>query len=298
MEKPEERENINSPGKPSPFRKACMKIIVSAITIYCIIAFLLTILQRRIIYYPYKLDKRYEFPPFVPGMREVFIECADGKTINGLYSPGSDEKPVILMFHGNAGNIIHREFLIKGFHRLGYSTLITDFHGYGKSEGSPSEHAFYLDGEAAVSWLDSEIGTKPENIVVFAKSIGSGVGCELAVRHQVKGLILETPFASTSAVASSHFPYNLLPTSLLILDKFANIKKINRVNTPLLFIHGTRDRIVPCKNSKRLFEKAEEPKELYLIEGAGHNNVQDKGGKEYWEKVDSWIRGLEQYRQK
>ena len=269
-----------------------MKIIVSAITIYLVILFILTVFQRKIIYYPYKLDKRFEFPMYVPQLEEVFITCEDGCTINGLFAPGREERPVILMFHGNAGNITHRDFLLQGFNRLGYPVLLIDYHGYGKSKGTPSESNLYLDGEASLKWLLEEKNIKPEQIVIFAKSLGSGVAAEVATKNSFKGLILETPFSSIASVARSHFPYNCFPVGLLIIDKYDTISKIGEIHCPLLFIHGTRDMIVDKKESERLFEKANMPKEMYLIEGADHNDVQFIEPQKYWDKVSNWLDGL------
>ncbi|MBW2552662.1 MAG: alpha/beta hydrolase [Deltaproteobacteria bacterium] len=269
-----------------------MKIIISAITIYLVILFVLTVFQRKIIYYPYKLDKQFEFPMYVPQLEEVFITCEDGCTINGLFAPGREDRPAILIFHGNAGNITHRDFLLQGFNKLGYPVLLIDYHGYGKSEGTPSERNLYLDGEASLKWLLEEKNIKPEQIVIFAKSLGSGVAVEVATKNPFKGLILETPFSSIASVARSHFPYNCFPVGLLIVDKFDNISKIKEIYCPLLFMHGTRDMIVDKKESERLFEKANIPKEMYLIEGADHNNVQLVEPQKYWDKVSDWLGGL------
>jgi pimeloyl-ACP methyl ester carboxylesterase len=190
-----------------------MKTILYLALIYCVLLVMLTVFQRKIIYYPYTLDKDFAFPPYVPELEEVFITCDDACTINGLFAPGSKNKPAVLIFHGNAGNITHRDFLLRGFNTLGYSALLIDYHGYGKSEGTPSEKNLYRDGKAALEWLTKEKNRQPEDIVLFGKSLGSGVAVELATRHSFKGLILESAFTSIASVARSHFPYNCFPVS-------------------------------------------------------------------------------------
>jgi len=274
-------------------RKTMMKIIISAITIYLVTLFIMTVFQRKIIYYPYKLDKNFKFPKYVPELEEVFITCEDGCTINGLFASGRVHKPVILIFHGNAGNITHRDFLLQGFHKLGFAVLLIDYHGYGKSEGTPSEKNLYLDGDTSLQWLREEKNFMPEQIVLFGKSLGSGVGIELATKHSFKGLILETPFASTASVARYHFPYNCFPVRLLVIDKFDNISKIKNIHSPLLFIHGTRDNIVDKKESEKLYKKANLPKEMYLVEGADHNDIQYVEPQKYWYRIYDWIGGIE-----
>ncbi len=278
---------------PLPLRKAVMKIFISAVTIYLIVVFIVTLFQRKIIYYPHKLDTRYEFPPYVPAIEEFFAQCDDGVRLNGLFAPGKPGKPLILMFHGNAGNITHREFMVQSFSSYGYPVCIIDYHGYGKTGGFPSEENFYKDGETVLRWLDSEKNITSEHIVVFAKSLGSGVGVELALRYHFAGLILETPFASTVHVARAHFPYNVMPAGILIRDRFSNIDKIGRITSPVLIIHGTRDAVVPTINSNLLFDKAPEPKKLFIIDGAGHDNVQFVDPITYWKTVSTWISELQ-----
>jgi fermentation-respiration switch protein FrsA (DUF1100 family) len=274
-------------------RKKVMEIIISAIAIYLVILLILTVFQRKIIYYPYKLDKQFDFPMYVPKLEEVFIACEDGCTINGLFAPGRENKPAVLRFHGNAGNVTHRDFLLQGFNKLGFAVLLVDYHGYGKSEGTPSERNLYFDGDASLKWLREEKHIKPEQILIFAKSLGSGVAVELATKNSFKGLILEAPFSSTVSVARSHFPYNCFPVKLLIIDKFDNISKMKKIHSPLLFIHGTNDNIIDKKESEKLFAKANMPKDIYLVEGADHNDIQFVEPQKYWDKISDWINGLE-----
>ena len=93
------------------------KIIVSLFIIYGSVLLLLFLFQRSAIYYPHKLDQQFRFPPYVPGLEEVFITCDDGCVINGLFVPGRSDKPTVLIFHGNAGNVTHRDFLLREFSR-------------------------------------------------------------------------------------------------------------------------------------------------------------------------------------
>ena len=271
-----------------------MKIILYLAAAYLAFLVILTVFQRKLIYFPYKLAKEFEFPPYVSQLEEVFITCDDGITINGLFVPGKEEKPTILIFHGNAGNITHRDLILQGFNELGCPVLLIDYHGYGKSEGNPSEDNLYLDGKASLAWLAKEKNRNPEEIVLFGKSLGSGVAVELATRYLFKGLILESPFTSIASIAGSHFPYMLFPVRLLAVDKFDNAAKISKINVPLLIIHGTEDTIVDTREGKRLFQLANIPKELFLIEGADHNNIQYYNPQNYWTTVGGWLEGLQQ----
>jgi fermentation-respiration switch protein FrsA (DUF1100 family) len=277
----------------TPARKKVMDIIIPALVIYLVLLFILVVFQRKIIYYPYVLDKDFTFPMYVPALEEVFIPCEDGVTINGLYAPGKENKPAFLILHGNAGNITHRDIFLQRFNNLGCSVLLIDYHGYGKSEGSPSEKTLYLDGEASLKWLSEKKQIAAAQIILFAKSLGSGVAVELATKNHFKGLILETPFSSIPAVARTHFPYNCFPVNYMTIDKFDNISKIEKIECPILFIHGTRDTIIDKRESEKLFAKANMPKEIYLVEGADHNTIQDVASPKYWDTISAWMSRLE-----
>jgi fermentation-respiration switch protein FrsA (DUF1100 family) len=269
-----------------------MKALLTLATCYLIFLIILTLFQRKFIYFPYKLDKEFEYPSYVSEMEEVFITCENGNTINGLFVPGKDTFPTVVIFHGNAGNVTHRDIILQGFNRLGYAVLLIDYQGYGKSEGTPSEKNLYLDGRASLEWLSKEKKVKPEEIVFFGKSLGSGVAVELATKNRFKGLILESPFTSIASVARSHFPYKFFPVNLLLIDKFDNAAKIHRVNSPLLITHGTEDTIVNKEEGEKLFKQANMPKKLYLIEGADHNNIQYYNPQKYWETIAEWLANL------
>ena len=269
-----------------------MKTLLSLAAFYLICLAILTLFQRKFIYFPYKLDKEFEFPRYASQLEEVFITCENGNIINGLYAPGKDTFPTVLIFHGNAGNITHRDIILQGFNRLGYAVLLIDYQGYGKSEGTPSEKNLYLDGKASLKWLSKEKKVNPEEIVLFGKSLGSGVAVELATQNSFKALILESPFTSIASVARSHFPYKFFPVSLVLIDKFDNAAKIHRVDSPLLITHGTEDTIVDKKEGEKLFKQANMPKELYLIEGGDHNNIQYYNAQTYWATIAEWLEGL------
>jgi len=266
-----------------------LKILISLFVLYGSVLFLLALFQRSFIYYPHTLDRQFVFPPYVPGQEEVFITCGDGCTISGLFIPGREDKPVILIFHGNAGNITHRDFLLREFSRLKCAVLLIDYHGYGKSEGSPTEKNLCLDAQASLEWLANEKNVRPDQVLLYGESLGSGVAIELATRYKCRGLILVTPFSTLASVAGYHFPFNCFPVSLVLRDTFDNQAKIARVHAPLLFLHGTADEIVDAKDSTALYELANPPKQIHLIEGADHNGLPFHNPGRYWSLIGEWI---------
>lgn len=235
---------------------------------YFLIIILLYIIQTRMIFFPGKLARNYKFKTSA-GSTEVFLQTGDGETINGIFrrAPGKD---VILYFHGNAGDLSGWHFVAEDFSQTDHSTLIIDYRGYGKSTGSISEKGFYEDAEAAYQFLLKE-DFHDENIIIYGRSIGCGVAVELARRHVVKGLVLESAFTSLTDLADEKLPF-FFP-SVYLRFSFNNLKKINMVRSPVIFIHGSTDSLIPSAHCKELYKRFTGKKKLILIEGGSHNDL-------------------------
>mmetsp|Transcript_18877 Transcript_18877/g.39726 ORF Transcript_18877/g.39726 Transcript_18877/m.39726 type:complete len:360 (-) Transcript_18877:453-1532(-) len=184
--------------------------------------------------------------------------------------------PTILYSHANAedlGNIYPWcKFLSK---MLGVNIFAYDYTGYGLAtdQGDPSEDYCFADISAAFSYLTSVLQIPPSSIILYGRSLGSGPSCYLAARtaeeeHPVGGLILHAPFLSV---------YRIVLESGCTLpgDRFPNVDFAPSIRSPVLFIHGTKDSIVPFHHSERLLETVLEPyrAEPVFIKGMGHNNV-------------------------
>ncbi|MEE9325466.1 MAG: alpha/beta hydrolase [Dehalococcoidia bacterium] len=246
---------------------------------------------NRYIFYPDKelisTPADYDLP-----FEDVYFPTADGLKLHGWFVPG--ERDVAwLWFHGNAGNISHRLDNLRLLHeKLQLNVFLFDYRGYGQSQGRPSEKGTYLDGEAALNHLHSRSNVDPKRVILFGRSLGGGVAVELASRERVYGLILESPFTSVPDMAKKVVP--LLPLGPIIRTKYDSLSKIGRVEAPLLVIHGDMDEIVPMEQGMRLYEAARDPKELYIIPGAGHNDTYIAGGEKYFQALARFVEGLAQ----
>jgi len=225
---------------------------------------------------------------------EVFFTAADGTGLHGWFVPGRAGAPVILFFHGNAGNISHRVDNLRLFHRhLGVAVFIIDYRGYGNSSGNISEEGTYADARGALDWLHHQ-GWNNERIIYFGRSLGAAVATQLAVESQPAGLVLESPFTSVAAMGRRHNPILYFLLGGLLQSNYDTLSKIDQVNTPLLLFHGTADTIVPVAMGKQVFDRANEPKTLHLIQGAGHNDTLSHGQNEYWQTWRTFIASLAQ----
>ena len=87
-----------------------------------------------------------------------------------------------MFFHGNAGNLSHRLESISIFHDIGLAVFIIDYRGYGRSEGRPTERGTYRDAMAAWNYLVGERRLRPDEIIVFGRSLGGAVAAALAAK--------------------------------------------------------------------------------------------------------------------
>lgn len=244
----------------------------------------MSLMERRFIYFPVRaLDAR----PSDYGLRgeELRVTTSDGVRLHGWWIRAHGSV-VVLLFHGNAGNVSHRLDRAKLFaDRLGVDLFLVDYRGYGLSEGTPSEEGLARDG-LAIFDAARERGFRPDRIVLLGESLGCAVAVEVALERPIAAVALETPFLSVPALARRHYPF--VPT-FLVRSKFDVDAKIARIGVPKLILAAERDEIVPPSHARRLFELARPPKELYVIPRAGHNDTYSTGGEPY---LEVWRRFL------
>lgn len=238
------------------------------ITTYFGVILILYALQAKLIFYPGKLSADFTFKLGNNG-QEVFLNTADGERINALFFRGSLPE-VILYFHGNAGDLSGWQFVAEDFTALGYSFMIIDYRGYGKSSGIISEEGLYHDGAAGFNFLLRK-GFSSDQILIYGRSVGSGIAVDLASKQTCKGLILEAPYSSLARLADEKFPF-FFP-SLYLKFRFDNISKINQVQSPIIFLHGANDPLIPVAHSQKLFEKYSGKKKMITMAMGTHNDL-------------------------
>src|SRR6476469_492368 len=199
---------------------------------------------------------------------------------------------VVLYLHGNDSNVGANVDHAYRFHRLGVSVFVIDYRGYGKSQGDfPSESQVYEDAQLAWDYLVKQRGINPNQIYIYGHSLGGAIAIDLAVRHpEAAGLIVEGSFTSTRAMVNFQKGlFWMFPIDLLLTQRFDSLSKVDRLQMPVLFIHGTADNVVPVEMSKKMFEAAPEPKQLYIVPDGGHTNVAQIGGAEYLQILSQFL---------
>ncbi len=244
------------------------------------------IIDRVFVFYP---DRRLVATPARAGLdyKDLWIDTPDGERLHGWLVEAGPGAPLLIFFHGNAGNIGDRVDNVARLVEVGISVLIFDYRGYGRSTGRPTEEGVYTDGRAVYRFALESLGYSPGDVVLFGRSLGTAVAAHVASKAVVAGVILESAFTSLKDLAWIHYPF--IPGKFLVKGKFNVVEMVRGIRAPLLVIHGDRDGLVPMKLGERVYRVAPEPKEFYVIHGAGHNDTDVVGGRPYFERLRSFV---------
>ena len=222
---------------------------------------------------------------------QVELTMHDGTKLRGWFLPPlrrpSPPSAALLWFYGNGETIGAIWPIIRDFRPPNAALLVVDYPGYGASGGRAGERAVYEAADLAYQELLTHPAVDRRRIYVYGRSLGSAVATHAAVTHDVAGLILESPFTSARAMASRH--YRIVPGFLVRLG-LDNMTNVRRIRCPILIFHGTADKLVPIEMGRALAAAAAGPVEFVTIEGAGHNDTYDMGGKTYKEKLAAFVK--------
>jgi fermentation-respiration switch protein FrsA (DUF1100 family) len=256
-------------------------IVIVVAGFYAAAATVMYVAQRRFIYFP---EPTRTLPEAVglPDVSERIIPTPDGEKLIAWYGKAKPGQPTLLYFHGNGGALEFRSASIRRYLDRGRGMFMMSYRGYSGSTGSPSETANVADAKLAYDALLKE-GVRPENIILYGESLGSGVAVQVAAEKKVEGVILDSPFTSIAALAADLYPW--LPVNLLLKDRYDSILHVRDVHVPVFIVHGEADDIVPVEMGKRLFAAANEPKEIVTLPGVGHAVHDD----DTFGIIDRWI---------
>lgn len=254
-------------------------VLLVVVAVYAALVAFLYFGQRRLMYHP---DQTIAVPSDYgySSIKPVWLESEDGARVYAWWKPpADDEKPVLIYFHGNAGHLGSRADKIRDYANAGYGILLQTYRYNAGAGGHPSEAGLYADGRAGLSFVQQQ-GVSPDRVILYGESLGSGIAVNMAVGHAETGtpvgaIVLEAPFDSIAKVAQGHYWYT--PALWLVQDRYESDAIIDRAGSPLLIVHGKRDRVIPLSHAENLFAAAGEPKKLVVIDQASHNDLYDFG---------------------
>lgn len=213
---------------------------------------------------PTSFQYKYPFP-----FEEVNFEMEDGGSINGLHFKIPNARGVVYYLKGNSKSVKGWGKFARDFLGKGYDFFMVDYRGFGKSKGKRSQQILFNDAQHIYKWLNKQYGE--ENMIVYGRSLGSGIAARIASWNQPKMLILDSPYYS--------FFHNIrrwgffLPLRWLLRYPLRTDRFLKNISCPVYIIHGTRDWIFPFSYSVKLRDLHADKVTLFPIKGAHHNNL-------------------------
>ncbi len=213
---------------------------------------------------PPSFQYKYPFP-----FQELNFDREDGGRINAIHFEVPNSRGLIYYLKGNSRSIKGWGKFAKDFLANGYDFFMMDYRGFGKSKGKRNQQKLFDDAQFIYDWLKKKYPEK--HIVVFGRSLGTGIAARIASWNQPKMLILDSPYFS--------FRHNVrrflffLPLRWLLRYDMRTDEYLREVRCPVHIVHGTRDRLIPFAQSQKLKDLFPELIELHPIAGAGHNNL-------------------------
>jgi len=246
-------------------------VLKVAVIAYLVCGIALYFLQGKFLFHPKKLPADYIFS-FQQPFKEINLPVSSEKNISIIQFtvPDSLRKGVVLYFHGNRRNIERYASYAVNFTRNKYEVWMIDYPGFGKTTGKRTEETMYAD--AAMIYKMARSKFSKEHIIIYGKSLGTGVATQLASVSDCKRVLLETPYYSIDALLK-HYAF-IYPVSLMSKFHFPSNQYIKKIESPVTLFHGTKDEVIPYKQAVRLAK--ENPGVLLVtIESGRHNNLND-----------------------
>jgi fermentation-respiration switch protein FrsA (DUF1100 family) len=266
-------------------KKAFIKLLI-ALPILLFFAWLkLDYILERILFQPTKLDASYPFQ-FNRAFEEINLNPEKDVLINALYFKINNPKGVILYFHGNRDNLQRWGKIASDVGSyFDYDVFIMDYRGYGKSIGTRDEDALNRDALFCYNYVKTNYA--PKEIIIYGRSLGTGIASCLASEIKADKLILETPYHSVNDLVRNYF--SLFSIENRLSYKLPSYHYLQNVNCPILIFHGTKDEIVPYSSGKKLYESLVNKNVTFItIPNGKHNNLSDDY-KDYWEAMEDFL---------
>ena len=243
--------------KAYPTRKDGLMLLKILFVLYFFVLFLLIVFQRNFMYFPSKdISISTDWLPLQK----------NGRTI-ALKEKNSQASYNILIFHGNAGNANMRNNYRLLFPNA--NIIVAEYPGFGFRSHEKINKDNIITASAEIV---EEVMKDGKRLILVGESLGSGVASEMAMKYDIKDLVLITPYDNISSVAQSMFSF--LPIYPLIFDRYNNSDTLKKFNGNVVLLIAEFDQVIPTKFAYALYESlgTDVHKSEILIKDSGHNN--------------------------
>ena len=245
-------------------------MLFTVVLIYLSICLIFYLFQHLFFFRPEILPSTFNYSFAFP-FEAVQFKMEDGGFIEGIYFKVPNSKGVVYYLKGNSRSIKGWGKFASDFLSNGYDFFMFDYRGFGKSKGRRTQSTLFNDAEHIYKWL---LEKYPENkIILYGRSLGSGIAAHIASKNKPKILILDSPYFSFYYSVKRFF--FLFPLKLILRYDIRTDKYLRDVVCPVYILHGDKDGIFPISHSRKLKTLFSEKVTLLEIEGAHHNNLPD-----------------------
>ncbi|CAN5576394.1 alpha/beta fold hydrolase [soil metagenome] len=255
-------------------KKKIGKWFTVILMLYVVMGVLLYFFQNKLLLHPEPLPQDHAYTFNMPFEEKKVLY--DSSTLFDIvcFKPSKDslKRGAVIYFHGNMNNIEYYAHFAKNFTKHGYEVWMMDYPGYGKSTGAINEALLYTEADEVYKMV-SAAKFPADSIIIYGKSLGTGIATQLASRRNCKKLILESPYYSIPEVAE-HYAW-MYPVEWMSEFKIPTHEYIQKVVAPVTIFHGTEDATIPHSNTEKLKPFLKPIDEVISIEGGGHNDLND-----------------------
>ena len=240
---------------------------------------------------------RRHWSPAPPGASDHAVPVADDVALSSRFFPcnpppqsknAGDDTPTILYFYGNGETANDYHGIAPLYHQIGANLFLTDYRGYGRSDGSPSFTTMLADAVKTLTFLENLLQSenRPSRIFVMGRSMGRHPAFELAAHHaaRLRGVIIES-----GRPILGNFTHGLPPQDAQALES-AYHAKVSSISIPSLVIHGEQDTLAPVHQAIEMHRCFQSPdKQLLTIPNAGHNDLLHRAPNEYFAAIRQFV---------
>ena len=238
---------------------------------------------RRLVFQPHKIPAIPSFPHDAVNLKRFWLQSDQGPVEGWLFKgEGVDAAhagPAVLMAHGNRELIDFYRNHAEGYRKKGFTVLIGEYRGYGRSAGSPSRERIASDFTGFYDYLISQPIVDPHKVVFHGRSLGGSVLSELSASRSPAAIIVESTFISIKAMAHG-------APDFLLVDRYDTLSALLDYRGPVLILHGTRDDVVPVSHALEMKKKI--PRAKLILYDFGHSDI-PLDGDGYWKDISTFL---------
>ena len=254
----------------SKYKNTITRSLKVLILLYGLIGIILFYTQDYFLLHPTVIERNIPYTFAVP-FKEIDLPINSTDTINMVqfFSTLPITKGVVLYFHGNTGNINRYAKYAANFTSKGYEVWMEDYPGFGKSIGVINEKKLYQQAEQV--YLLAAATFSPDSIIVYGKSLGTGIAAYVAATKKCQQIILETPYYNIPSLFNSFAP--IYPVNNMANYKLPTFQFLQKVQQPITIFHGTADGVISYSNASKLLAVLKPTDKFITIPNGTHHNI-------------------------